>query len=298
MRIFLAGADHDIYSRLLHELKYPHRLCSYYYLSTDSARQTVLDHAAAGGEWIMDSGLFTLMFGADKGKLTTFEHYRDYALRYVEAMHDWGWKHAIVECDVQKVLGVEETFRLREEILDKSGFEVIYVWHIPEGEDGLRKLAATRKRIALSVPELRAVLGNGSYRGGSLVKKALIKLLRICRESGPAQVHLLGCTESELLRLPADTADSTSWEAISRWGNGYVLKDGSLQGVSGYSPKYKAWAKWVQEHPRWRDGFASNTEYLRTRKEDNETQIDYVTKAGVGAATMWLLMEIINGERS
>ena len=291
MKTYLAGAEVVEYARILTALRYPYRLCSYYNLldKADEARREVLALAAAddGAQWIMDSGLFTFMFGSDKGKLTTFEDYLEYATRYVATAHQWGWKHALVECDVQRVLGVDETHKLREQVFDNCGLEVIYVWHIPEGEDGLRKLAATKSRIALSVPELRQVLGTGPS-GGMKVRSALVHLLRICREAGPARVHLLGNTEAELMKLPADSSDSTSWEA-GRFGDGYLYTSGTIKGASIYSAKWLAWEQWCKDE--W------PTEMLRIGEQcKTVAQQRYLTAAACSALGFYMFMEAHDGK--
>jgi hypothetical protein len=293
MRVHLASAENPEWSGLLHDLKYPFRLASYYYVAKDESARLpyMMECAADGSEWILDSGLYTLMFGADKGKLKTFDQYRDYALRYREDVERWGWKHPIVECDVQRVLGMEECQRIRDEVFEDYIGEVIYVWHTPEGIEGLRKLAREKSYIAISVPELRVIYKTPSA-GGPRVKRAITELLAIIREEGNPKVHLLGCTESDLLRLPAYSADSTSWYSSGRFGTAYILERGSLKSVSAYSPKYNAWREFIVKHPRWRDGFAA----IRSRQEANRTAaaVEYFEGMGVGAATFNILMDIVN----
>jgi hypothetical protein len=245
-----------------------------------------------GSEWILDSGLYSLMFGAHKGKISTFDEYRDYALKYRENVERWGWKHPIVECDVQRVLGVEECMRIREEVFSDYIGTVIYVWHIPEGIEGLKALAKN-EYIALSVPELRVFYKTPSS-GGVKVKRALAELLAIAKEAGSRKVHLLGCTEADLLRLPAYSADSTSWYSGGRFGNSYVLERGNLKGVSAYSPKFDAWRKWIVEHDRWREGFAQ-TRSRQQAADKSQASLDYNECVGVGAVTFQILMESING---
>ncbi len=294
MRIHLASAENPEWSAVLRDLKYPFRLASYYYLANDKARlEAVLKDCEDGSNWILDSGLFTLMFGADKGKLKTFDQYRDYALRYREDVEKWGWRHPIVECDVQRVLGVDECNRIREEVFKDYRGTVIYVWHIPEGIEGLKVLAAQHEYIALSVPELRVVYKQPSA-GGPRVKRALVELLRIAKEAGSDKVHLLGCTEADLLRLPAYSADSTSWYSSGRFGTGYIIERGVLRSVSAYSPKWDAWRKWILEHKRWKQGFEAIHARL-SAGEKSEAAHTYFEGFGVGAATFEMLMEIVNG---
>lgn len=183
---------------------------------------------------------------------------------------------------------MEETHRLREEIFDPSGFEVMYVWHIPEGEEGLAKLARERKRIAISVPELRKVCGTGPT-GGMKVMKAIIHLLRICRAAGPAKVHLLGCTEGPLMNLPADSCDSTSWQA-GRFGEGYMLYGGRLETASIYSPRWAIWRKWIEKE------MAAEFDELYKTFDEPQRRIYYGNTAASAAAFL-KYMEILDEHR-
>lgn len=249
MNLYLAGNDNMHFALVLRALRYPYRLASYYYMKSDSLRQRVLDcsNVDDGAEWMLDSGLFSLMFGAEQGTLTTFEDFRNYAEQYVADVKAWGWKHRIVECDIQRVLGVKETHRLRDEVFRPSGLHTIYVWHIPEGEAGLAKLAREERSIALSVPELRKVAG-GAVGGGGAVKKMLIRLLSIIRDNGNPRVHLLGNTERGLIDMPAESGDSTSWLAGGRYGEGYIYDAAtrSARTVSTSSPKWAAWRAYCE----------------------------------------------------
>lgn len=295
MRIHLASAENPEWSGILRDLRYPFRLASYYYLRDNEANRAAVlaDAEDPGSHWILDSGLFTLMFGADKGKLTTYDHFRDYALRYREEVERWGWRHPIVECDVQRLLGPEECARIREEVFSDYAGEVIYVWHLPDGLDGLREIARTKSYIALSVPELR-IENKVPSAGGPIVKRALVDLLNVIKQVGSPKVHLLGCTESALLRLPAYSADSTSWYSAGRFGTAYVLERGDLRSVSAYSPKYEAWRRWVVGHERWAEGFAEIRRRL-VDGEKTEAALGYFENMGVGAATFQIMMDVVNG---
>lgn len=293
MDLYLAGADSWEKSVALSLFKYPHRLASYLYLDRDDNRRPEILSMARddGAEWIMDSGLFTLMFGAEQGTLTTFDQARAYAAKYVDTMLAWEWPHAIVECDVQRLLGVEQCHKLREEFFDNYPGEVIYVWHLPDGTKALAELAAQKARVAISVPELRMVLGNISD-----VRKALIQLLSIIRKAGSAKVHLLGCTESRLLDLPADSGDSTSWTAGGVWGKGKIPYGMKVETVSTYSPKFDAWLQYLLNHHRWSEPFAKLDQWvLDNRTEEQVPGATFYSR--VTAADMiayWRVMDAVN----
>lgn len=298
MKIFLAGNDGSEYAVVLHALGYPYRLSSYFYMVHTRPSACVLTLACMeasppGSEWILDSGLYSLMFGAEKGTLKTFDDYLGYAQKYVATVKEWGWKHAIVECDVQRVLGVPETHRIRDEVFRPSGLETIYVWHLPEGDQGLVELAKRERRVALSVPEFRAVIGKA---GPVTTHTAILAGLRAIRRAGRAdqRVHLLGNTERAYLQAPApaDTCDSTSWISGGRYGRGMFFdqrrKDVNVASV--YSPKWRAWRSWCEAT------FPASFELVREFVGGKVERMFYYGNALCSAISYVLWMEALSGE--
>ncbi len=290
MKIFCAGGDRTEFSIAMQAVGYPYRLCSYYYLKEEPRTRALMMECIAmapESEWIMDSGLFTLMFGSGQGILKGFDDFKRYAVDYVAAMKEWGWRHAIVECDIQRVLGVAETHRLREEVFEPSGLEVIYVWHVPEGEAGLAAMARRYKRIAVSIPEFRQVYGSGGFSDGGAVKKAMLHSLKVIRDSGGnPRVHLLGNTERSLIDAPGDSCDSTSWMSGGRFGMGLYFEP-ARQGImscSIYSPKWAAWRRWCERE--FSSAFALMAKYW-----PKHSQFVYYGNAACGAIALLLMME-------
>lgn len=159
---------------------------------------------------IMDSGLFTLMFGAHAG------HYdKEFITRWYEAIIEFvatsGYAGTCVEVDCQKVLGVDEAWKLRERMRDELPNRQINVFHWEDGKKGLDRLIEFSDYIAISVPELRA-LGKKSYT---------YNLAHYIKNKKPEiDIHLLGCTERKLLSQLkfCSTSDSTSWLSCVIYG--------------------------------------------------------------------------------
>lgn len=293
MKVFLALTASSQYPRIPHELGYPYRLCSYFYLRDEPPEvlKLHLDTCKDGSEWIMDSGLFSYMFGGAKGTLKTYDDFKRYAVEYVEKMHKWGWKHAIVECDTQRILGVDLTEKLRDEVFRQSGLEVIYVWHIPEKEEGLVELARKEKRVALSIPEFRQVSGS-SPTGGEAVRKMILRGLSLIKKAGTnPRVHLLGNTENKLITMPADSCDSSTWTAAGRWGFGHYFdpRTRALAQASIYSPKWRAWREWCF------DQYDAAFKRLRAHYKTPAQHV-YYDNATCSAIAMWMMMNKINGD--
>ena len=104
---------------------------------------------------IQDSGLFTLMFGARKGK-------KDESLinKWYDALIEFTLAHGMpvtcVEVDCQKVLGVDKAWEFRERMRnDLPNNRIINVFHLEDGQKGLDRLIEFSEYIAISVPELR-----------------------------------------------------------------------------------------------------------------------------------------------
>lgn len=164
---------------------------------------------------IMDSGLFTLMFGADKGKKQTrksLEEWQDKTAKFV-SQNDL--KCTIVEIDCQKILGVEEAWYFRERMKDvMPNNRHINVFHLEDGKYGLDRLIEFSDYIAISVPEFR-IHKRKTY------KEDVHKMACYIKNKKPAiDIHLLGCTEKAMLKQNAfcTTADSTSWISANRYG--------------------------------------------------------------------------------
>lgn len=161
---------------------------------------------------IQDSGLFTLMFGSYKG----IKHDEALINRWYDELVGFTLEHkqpvTCVEVDCQKVLGVEKAWEFRQRMKDDlPNNRIINVFHYEDGMSGLDRLIEFSEYIAISVPELR-ILG----------KKALVpKLAKYIKSKKPdIDIHLLGCTEIQLLKECrfCTSSDSTTYIAGKKYG--------------------------------------------------------------------------------
>lgn len=161
---------------------------------------------------IMDSGLFTLMFGAHAGKRDEpfVERWMNEIINFTNEI---GYKGTVVEVDCQKILGVEKAWEYRERMKKElPNNRQINVFHKEDGQKGLDRLIEFADYIAVSVPELRA-LGK---------KQHTERLVHYIKNKKPSiDIHLLGCTENKLLHNLkfCSSADSTSWQQVNRYGH-------------------------------------------------------------------------------
>lgn len=174
---------------------------------------------------IMDSGLFTLMFGAHSGKRDEafVERWYELLVEFVKENH---FKGTCVEVDCQKILGVDKAWEFRKRMKDDlPNNRIINTFHIDDGQRGLDEMIEFSDYIAISVPELRS-LGKKNYT------EHLANYIK--NKKSQIDIHLLGCTEMKLLKNLqfCTSADSTSWQQVNRYG---ILKFND--GVKTYSCK-------------------------------------------------------------
>lgn len=159
---------------------------------------------------IMDSGLFSLMFGAYKGQKDKkfIEKWMHLIIDFINVTNYQG---TYVEVDCQKVLGVDEAWNFRNYLKNNVKNRIINVFHIEDGQKGLDKLIEYSDYIALSIPELRILKKKDyTYRLASYIKN----------KKPSIDIHLLGCTENKLLKQCnfCSSSDSTSWLSPVRYG--------------------------------------------------------------------------------
>lgn len=163
---------------------------------------------------IMDSGLFTMMFGAGKNQPQTMGTIQDWQDKQIEFIKQNNISSTCVECDCQKLLGTEEAWYFRKRMKDKLKNPQINVWHKEDGKKGLDALIEFSDYIAFSVPELRQVYGKNHAK----VCRYMVEYTKNVKPE--IDIHLLGCTDKKMLHQNRDctSADSTSWLSGRRYG--------------------------------------------------------------------------------
>ena len=163
---------------------------------------------------ILDSGLFSLLFGA--GKTMGAEVVDRYCDFYFDFLSNSGYTGKFVELDLQNLKGIKETQIWRDRFEDAFGWERgMVVWHHIDGKDGMKHMAERYPYVAISVPELKKRYGT---RGASYYASDLIDIAK--EANSDVQLHMLGCCQASFLgrNMEWDTCDSTSWMAPGAWG--------------------------------------------------------------------------------
>ena len=164
---------------------------------------------------IIDSGLFSIMFGCESKNSFTEREALIWFNDYCNWIKTTQFKNAsFVECDVQKKLGADLAWELRERMKKEVGHKgcIINVYHLEDGNPD--RLIDHSDYIAVSIPELRFhVSEKERYRITRYISNKAI--------SKGKKVHLLGCTDKKMMKEFSfcTSCDSTSWKAGYRFGH-------------------------------------------------------------------------------
>lgn len=158
---------------------------------------------------IQDSGLFSLLFGKHKDKATKNMVYMWYD-KLIEFTLQHGQDVTCVEVDAQAIIGVKETWELRERMRrDLPNNRIINVFHIEDGKYGLDRLIEYSDYLAIG----SGVTNNGLYA------RPLVKYIKDKKPS--IDIHLLGCTKQNVLKECANlctSSDSVTWQKPMQFG--------------------------------------------------------------------------------
>jgi hypothetical protein len=162
---------------------------------------------------IVDSGLFTIMFGAESKSVFGEKESNMWFGNYVEWIKGTKFKNAsFVECDTQKKMGVDYTWELRKEMKGRlPDKRIINVYHLED--ENPDKLIAFSDYIAVSIPELR-------FNVSAKEKNNITRYISSKAHAKGKRVHLLGCTEKKMMSdfSYCYSCDSTSWLSGDRYG--------------------------------------------------------------------------------
>lgn len=233
MKLFIAGAESKQVRVCNGIANSPAMLLSYYHLAGKQHRVPIdfkteyHSYKKGNTSFIMDSGLFTMMFGAGSKETYEVKHLEEYTERYLANVKEMNYTDYIVEMDVHKLFGLQQLAKFRKRFVNNYPIEkTIFVWHIEEDIKGWEKMCSTYPYVAISVPELRIVLERKYLKG--FIQKMIAKALKI---NPQIKIHLLGCTSHTLLSQPGYySADSTSWMQAAKYGTFKVphIKGGGI----------------------------------------------------------------------
>ena len=163
---------------------------------------------------IIDSGVYTFLFGAENETKVDFDFFQRWQDDYVHYIETSGLKNAhFVEVDVQKKLGIEPAWELRRALCDRVGKDrIINVVHLEDRDP--TALIEFSDYIAISIPEMKMAIEDSA-----LIEKRIMSISILAKQRGK-KVHLLGCTDRRSMRMfrTLDSCDSTTWMRLLKFG--------------------------------------------------------------------------------
>lgn len=194
-------------------------LSSYVYLKKETGLVGMIPSMR---NFILDSGVFTMI---NSGKKFDLDSYVDEYADFVRTNKIKNY----VELDVDQIIGVEKTRKLRDRLESKVGWRSIPVWHTIRGKESFIQDCKDYEYIALGyflTEGLKADL-TAKY-AKAFVDKA---------HSLNCRIHGLGFTRFEhLKKIPFDSVDSSSWAASRRFGIWFKF-DANNGCVTQFKPK-------------------------------------------------------------
>ena len=164
---------------------------------------------------IQDSGLFTMMFGSDRHKKVSHKDLENWQEKMIQFTRQNNLNVTVVECDCQKLAGVDLAWELRRKLKKQlPNNRILNVFHLEDGKQELDRLIDFSEYLAIPVPELR-IHRKGTY------KKEVHTLAKYIKMRKPSiDIHLLGCTETNMLKQNrfCSSSDSSSWLSMVRYG--------------------------------------------------------------------------------
>lgn len=212
MKVYFAGSSaFALDAKILRTIECNYMLQSFY--SIKNFEKIPWAHLKEFTNVIIDSGLFSIMFGCAKDTVFDEKFVEQYYLKYKAFINLYKYSNvAFVEMDVQKKLGSSLAWELRKRLKkDCKGRQFINVYHLED--ENPDKLIDFSDYMAVSIPELRK----------NVTRKELIRITRYIVTKALTKnkkVHLLGCTEATLLKTfsMATSCDSSSWRSCGRYG--------------------------------------------------------------------------------
>lgn len=206
---------------------------------------------------IIDSGLFSVMFGTEERLGVQIKSYADcvrWARNYLARLEEVGWRGFWVEVDAQKVIGADMTWMLRRDTVDKDPSRAIVVWHVEDGDEGLTRMVERYPYISLGCVELTRLYG--PHRLIPALDDRMRFIRNTARRLGVPmpRVHMLGASNPKIIepmaRTGAYSSDSTSWLSATKYGKCMFWEGG----------RFVAYARRSREFAAYRDRFRATTD--------------------------------------
>ena len=190
----------------------PYILESFYYADSDTER--LLPYY---GDFLLDSGAFTFMEQSHNGKI----NWNEYAEKYIDFIVRNDIKK-YVELDLDYIIGVDESRKLRTYLETKTNRQSIPVWHPIRGKNEFLKMCDEYDYICLG-----GIVGQ-KWRG---VEEYMPWFINEAHKRG-TKIHGLGFTKlTKLNKYHFDSVDSTAWTTGNRFGYIYYFDGKTMKKI-------------------------------------------------------------------
>ena len=183
-----------------------HILESFYY--ADAFTEKMIPYY---GEFLLDSGAFTLFSDTKRGQGIVWEEYVDKYADFIVRNK----VRQFFELDIDKIIGYDKVMVLRRRLEKKTGMQCIPVWHKFRGKDNFLRMCQEYKYVSI----------------GGIVSKEISReeykyfpwFITQAHKAG-AKIHGLGFTALTCLpKYHFDSVDSTAWTTGNRFGAVYYF---------------------------------------------------------------------------
>ena len=231
MKLYLAGvmpggAQRDIMNMYLAEsgmvmktyipvdlYKDANILQSFYYAS-DFTTNVIIPSCKS---FMLDSGAYSFMRGASISCLS------DYVDKYCDFIN-LNNIDLFFELDLDRIIGVEETEKIRHQIIKKTNKCPICVWHRERTKDDFVNMCKKYEYVAISGRE---------YHGNNIKYFETFPWFIETAHKYGAKIHGLGYTSlSGLTKYHFDSVDSTAWVTGNRYGYIYRFDGKTMQKIN------------------------------------------------------------------
>lgn len=168
-------------------------------------------------DFILDSGAFTFMNAQKKQNVDWY----DYAERYANFCKKNNIKKYF-ELDIDRIIGLAETTKLREHIEHLVGWPSIPVWHETRDKDYWLDMCSNYPYVAIG--------GIASKKSNRNRAESMFPwFIKTAHQHG-AKIHGLGYTNVlKIQQFRFDSIDSTTWTAGSRYGQLHVFRNNRIE---------------------------------------------------------------------
>ena len=187
-------------------------LQSFYYAS-DFTTKVIIPNCKS---FMLDSGAYSFMEGAPLSQLS------NYIDQYCDFINSNG-VDLFFELDLDRIIGEEETKKIRTQIIKKTNKVPICVWHRERKKEGFVDMCKQYKYVAISGRE---------YQGKSKKYIEMFPWFIHTAHTYGAKIHGLGYTSlSGLTKYHFDSVDSTAWVTGNRFGYIYRFDGKTMQKI-------------------------------------------------------------------